>query len=92
MMDGNREERDFDNDGIFETVTMKLDSHENHNYWTFNIFEFTEFGLTNANKKNNYPIMIQYFYKENFEITNKISRSDMKTFALKQPKEYDWKK
>ena len=50
-MDGNREERDFNKDGIFETITLKLDNYENNNYWTFNIFEFTELGLTNANEK-----------------------------------------
>jgi len=92
MMDGNREERDFNKDGIFETITMKLDHYENNNYWTFNIFEFTELGLANANKKNNYPIMTQYLYKNNFKITNKISRSNMKSYALEKPKEYDWKK
>ena len=96
MVDGNREERDFDNDGIFEAITMTLnsqeDSHKNHNYWTFDIFKFTELGLVNANEKDDYPIMIQYLYKKNFKITNRISRSDMKAFAMEKPEEYDWEK
>ena len=92
MMDEHREERDFDKDGVFEAVTMKLDGYENHNYWTFNIFEFSALGLTNANEKHNYPIMIEYLHGDNFEITNKINRSDMNAFALDQPEEYHWKK
>ena len=36
--------------------------------------------------------MTQYLYKKNFKITNKISHSDMKSYALEKPKEYDWKK
>ena len=90
-MNTNRPERDFDKDGIFEVVTMKLNGHESHSYWTFNIFEFTQSGLVNANEKDNYPIMIQYLFRDNFEVTDKISRSDMKSYALEKPEEYDWK-
>ncbi|MEM6829788.1 MAG: hypothetical protein AAF551_04680 [Bacteroidota bacterium] len=91
-MSVHRSERDVDKDGTFEVITMKLDSYENHSYWTFNIFEFTKSGLINANEKDNYPIMIQYLFRENFEVTDKMSRSDMKSYALKQPEAYDCEK
>lgn len=89
MMDENRSERDFDNDGNHEIITMNLINHENHNYWTFNIFEYKNNELTNVNHKGNYPIMIQYLHKKNYTITEKISRDKMKNFTLKTPDDYD---
>lgn len=88
-MDVNRPERDFDNDGIFEIVTMKLNGHEGHSYWAFNIFEFSDSGLRNCNHKDDYPIMVQYLYRDNFEITDKLDRSEMKSYALTLPIDYD---
>lgn len=90
-MINNRQERDLDGDGNFEIVTMNLVEHEHHNYWLFNLFNYKNYGLLNVNMKFNYPIMIQFLYRDNYEITNKISREKMKTFALKLPDEYDTK-
>lgn len=84
-------ERDFDGDGNYEIITMELVGHENHNYWVFNIFDYKDNGLVNANSKDNYPIMIQYLYRKNFEITDKVSREKMKDFSLNLPENYDRK-
>lgn len=90
-MSNNRPERDFDGDGNYEIITMNLVGHENHSYWVFNIFNYNNGGLVNSNIKDNYPIMIQFLYRDNYEITNKISREKMKTFALTLPDDYDKK-
>jgi hypothetical protein len=90
-MSENRQERDFDGDGNFEIITMNLIGHEDHSYWLFNIFNYKNGGLVNVNTKDNYPIMIQFLYRDNYEVTNKISRDKMKTFALTLPEDYDAK-
>lgn len=88
----NRVERDFNGDGNYEIITMNLTGHKNHNYWTFNIFEYLEENLKNVNDRENYPIMVQFLHKNNYEITNKISREKMKDFALQLPDDYEKKK
>jgi len=90
-MESNRQERDFDGDGNYEIITMNLVGHENHSYWVFNLFDYKDNGLVNANSKDNYPIMIQFLYRDNFEITDKISREKMKDFKLNLPDKYDRK-
>ncbi len=90
-MCNNRQERDFDGDGNFEIITMNLVGHENHSYWLFNLFSYKDSELVNVNAKDNYPIMIQFLYHDNYEITNKITREKMKTFALTLPDDYDAK-
>ncbi|MDR6845626.1 hypothetical protein [Flavobacterium granuli] len=87
----NRSERDFDNDGNYEIITMKLSSYQNHSYWNFNFFNLVNGKLINVNEKHKYPILIQFLEKENYKITNKISREKMKSFALKLPEGYDIK-
>ena len=88
----NRVERDFDNDGNYEIITMELMGYENHSYFNFNLFNFENGKLINVNNKNNYPILVQFLEKENFKITNKISREKMKSFTLKFPEDYDLEK
>lgn len=90
-MSNNRHERDFDSDGNFEIITMNLVGHENHSYWLFNLYNYKEGGLINQNIKGNFPIMIQFLYRDNYEVTNKISTEKMKSFALTLPDEYDTK-
>jgi hypothetical protein len=87
----NRPERDFDNDGNYEIITMNLVGHEEHSYWLLNLFNYKNDELINVNSKANYPIMIQYLFRENYEITNKISRKKMKDFELKLPDSYERK-
>jgi hypothetical protein len=88
-MNNNRPERDFDGDKNYEILTMTLTSYENHSYWLYNIYDFNLNGLINVNVKDDYPIMIQFLNRENFQITDKISRQKMKDFALPLPEGYD---
>lgn len=90
-MSNNRPEQDFDSDGNYEIITMDLVGHEKHSYWVFNIFNYNNGGLVNSNIKDNYPIMVQFLYRDNYEITNRISRDKMKAFALTLPNDYDKK-
>lgn len=81
-------ERDFDGDNKFEILTMTLRDYESHNYWTFNIYNFKDGELVNQNARFDYPIMVQYLYRENYKVTDKISPIKMKTFGDARPKEY----
>lgn len=86
-MEGNRIERDIDGDGNFEIITMTLQEYKNHNYWLFNAYNYKNNKLVCVNEKVDYPIMVQYLYRENYRITNKITRHDMKKYQLLKPKE-----
>lgn len=81
-------ERDFDNDKKFEILTMTLKGHENHNYWTFNVYNFKDGELVNQNERFEYPIMIQFLFKDNHKVTDKISAQKMKTFGDNKPEDY----
>lgn len=85
----NRMERDFDGDGNYEIITMKLMGYQNHSYWNFNLFNFVNGKLVSVNKKHDYPILVQFSEKENFKITDKIGRQKMKSFALSLPESYN---
>ena len=80
-METNRFERDLDNDGNYEIITMSLQAHENHNYWIFNVYRFVNENLLCINDKFNYPFMVQLLYRDNFEITKKFKQG--KTKGLK---------
>jgi hypothetical protein len=88
-MSDNRPERDFNGDGNYEIITMTLTSYQSHSYWLFNLFNYKGNELVSVNDKYNYPILIQFLYRDNFKITNKISRQKMKDFAQTKPEEYD---
>jgi len=87
----NRLERDFNGGGNYEIITMNLVGYEKHSYWVFNIFEYEEEQLKNANYKYNYPIMIQFLYRNNYETTNKIPMGKMKDFTLGLPDDFEEK-
>ena len=86
-MDGNRIERDLNGDGNFEIITMTLQEHKNHNYWLFNVYNFVNDKLICVNNKTNYPIMIQYLFRDNYKVTTKITRKDMQKYEIKKPEE-----
>ena len=86
-MDENRLERDINNDGNFEIITMTLQRHKNHNYWLFNVYNYENNDFVCINREINYPIMTQLLFHDNFKITTKISRQIMKKYGLKTPKE-----
>ena len=87
MMEGNRMERDLNGDGNFEIITMTLQDHLNHNYWLFNVYNYANGNLVCLNEKVNYPIMVQFLYIDNYKITKKLSRKEMKKYQLKKPEE-----
>jgi hypothetical protein len=86
-----RQERDFNGDYNYEIITMSLKRFENHNYWVFNLYNFIKGDLVCVNNKFDYPIMIQYLDKDNYRITNKISKMKMKEFSDDLPCKYDKK-
>ena len=88
---GNRVERDFNNDGNFEIITMTLKGYEGHSYWTFDLFNYQEENFQNVDDEFGYPIMIQFLFRQNYDITDKISREKMKDFKLIVPKDIDIK-
>lgn len=83
----NLTERDLDNDGNFEIITMTLQNHKNHNYWLFNLYNFSNANLICVNNKMNYPIMVQYLFKDNYKVTKKLTKKEMKKYELKKPEE-----
>ncbi|MFL5743009.1 MAG: hypothetical protein ACJ75B_22510 [Flavisolibacter sp.] len=89
MFGQNRPERDFNGDGNYEIITMTLISYGSHSYFAFNLFNFKNSDLVSVNDKYNYPILIQFLYRDNFKITHKISRQKMKDFAQAKPEDYD---
>lgn len=86
--DQNRLERDFDGDGKFEVITQTFQSYGAHNYWLYNLYNFESYSLKNVNKKGDYPILIQLLYTENFTITNRVSRAQMKKLRRQFPDDY----
>ena len=82
-------ERDFDGDGNYEILTMSLDSYQDHSYWTYNLYNYKDGKFVCVNDKFNYPIMIQYLFRQNYAITDKISKEKMKAFAKKTPEYFD---
>jgi hypothetical protein len=88
-MNGNRPERDLNADGNYDIITMTLVSYQDHSYWLFNLFNFKNFDLVSVNDKYNYPILIQFLYRDNYKITNKVPGQKVKEFAHKKPEEYD---
>lgn len=86
-MDGNRIERDLNGDENFEIITMTLQEHKNHNYWLFNVYNFVNDKLICVNNKTNYPIMIQYLFRDNYKVTKQITRKDMQKYEIKKPEE-----
>jgi hypothetical protein len=80
-------ERDIDGDGNFEIITKKLQDHKTHNYWLFNLYNFVNNDLVCVNDKMNYPIMIQYLFRENYKVTKNLTSIEMKNYELKRPEE-----
>lgn len=85
----NHIERDIDGDGNYEIITQTFQNVGKHNYWVFNLYDFTGKGLVNVNRKAHYPIMIQLLYRENYKGTDKIPRSIMKQYERKLPDTFD---
>lgn len=81
-------ERDFDGDGNYEIITMSFQNYKNHNYWVYNLYNFTSNGIVNVNFKDDYPIMIQLLNDWNDKITKNLTREQMKKYSKKLPDNY----
>jgi hypothetical protein len=79
----NRPERDFNNDGNYEIITQSFQNYAKHNYWLFNIYNYSKGKLVNVNHLANYPIMIPL---DSYTVSKKIPREKMKQFEIKIPK------
>ena len=79
----NRPERDFNNDGKYEILMQSFQNYGKHNYWLFNIYNYSKGKLVNVNYLANYPIMIPL---NSYKVTKNISRKVMKKFEVKTPK------
>lgn len=84
----NKIERDMDADGKYEIITKSLVTYKNHSYWVYNIFNISNYGLTNANKVFDYPIMIRFLHKKNNQISRRIPRKSIKSFSQIFPAAY----
>ena len=84
----NTSERDMDGDGNYEIITMDLKSYKTHNYWVFNIYNFKNNELVNGNEKFDYPVMVQYLFRQNFKPA-KFNKNIRNKYSLKHPPEYD---
>ena len=82
-------ERDFDGNGNYEIMTMKLVYYQSHSYWLYNLYNYKDGNFICVNDKFDYPIMIQYMKRDNFTITDKISKEKMKTFSRDLPEDFD---
>jgi hypothetical protein len=97
MIDGkdvpaNRPERDFNGDGNYEIITMSINGYQNHSYWVYNLYNFKNNTFVSVNSKYDYPILIQFLNRDNYEVTRKMSRQKMKDFAEKRPEDFDERK
>jgi len=82
-------ERSFDSDNSYKIITNQLVEYRGHNYWTFDLYEYKNGELNCVDDKYDYPIMVEYLYRENYEVTKKIFAEKMKTFKKEKPDEYD---
>jgi hypothetical protein len=62
-------ERDLDNDGTFEILSVTLVGIEGHNYWRFDVFQLDGENLVDANAKFDFPVFIQFLKKRNYTQT-----------------------
>lgn len=85
-------ERDFNGDKIYEIIGVDHVGFQNHSYWVYDLFNLKNGQFINVSNAFDYPIMIQHLYRENFSITNKISRTKMKEFSRLKPDWYDERK
>jgi hypothetical protein len=88
MSDPNIAERDLDMNGTYEIITKTLRTYKDHNYWLFNLYNFKDNALINVNEKFNYPIMVQYLYRQNYT-PSQLSKSILEKLSSKLPEEYE---
>lgn len=63
-------ERDFDGDGKFEIISVRLIYYNTHSYWQFDVMKADKGRLTLENEKYGYPLFVQFLYRDNFKPVN----------------------
>lgn len=81
-------ELDLNGDGNSEIIATHHEYYKNHSYWVFNVYRFDGGRWQCVNDEFDYPILVQMLYRENYEITNKVTRKEMKKFARSLPEEF----
>lgn len=75
---------DLDKDGKYEVITTDMYGGKGHNYWAYNIYEFDNYQLINANKKHKgFPKFIWFTYKENDKDTTHLTEEEKAAFIEK---------
>ncbi|MBE9585192.1 hypothetical protein IM792_12095 [Mucilaginibacter sp. JRF] len=83
-------ERDLNGDGCFDIVTQHYLLQNNHSYWVFDMFNFRDGKFVNVSAENNYPILVQLLYRDNYKITNHFTRKQMRKFSFKKPEFFEY--
>ena len=52
---------------------------------SINLYNFKDKTLQSVNAVYDYPIMIQFLYRPNYQITNKLTREQMRMYSEKEP-------
>jgi hypothetical protein len=82
-------ERDFNNDNNFEIIGVDHIFYKNHSYWIYDLYNYQNRNLINVSQSNNYPIMIQYLYKENYKEFKGCTNDELKKLSKPKPKYYN---
>ena len=88
MSNGDRIERDMDNDGKYITICMELENFKKHNYWTYNLYKFSGDSLIGVSDRFDYPVMIQFLNRTNYKPASEIPDASRRSFVRSLPKEF----
>lgn len=58
-------EFDFNNDDNYEILSCNHIYKNNHSYWVYNIYNFSNNKLINVSKQFNYPLLTKHLYRTN---------------------------
>ena len=68
---------DINQDGRYEVIITSMCSNKEHNFFTYNIYEFHNYKLVNADKKyKGFPKFIWFTYKPNDKDTTLLSKEE----------------
>jgi hypothetical protein len=68
---------DLDNDGKYEVIITDLRIVDGHTYFTYNIYEFKDYKLVNADAKfKGFPKFIWYTFKSNDKDTTRLTKEE----------------
>lgn len=69
----------------YKIIGQSLASFKGHNYWLFDLYEFSSGRLVNVSKKYGYPIAVPYLDNQTFKPTKKISKAQLERLSLQKP-------